>query len=360
LSRKEQNMAGDRGIERLWRLVKASVANWIADRAPSMGAALAYYTLFSIAPLLIVVIALAGWLFGADAARGEVMAQVRGLLGNEGAIAVEGLLRSVSDTEDSVTAAMVGVVTTLIGATTVFTELQDDLDRIWKVPASKRPSGVWGLLRARFLSFGMILGIGFLLVVSLAISAALAALGRWWGPLFGGWEHLLQAINFVVSFAVVTGLFAMVYKLMPSVPIRWSDVWVGAAATALLFTVGKFAIGLYIGHSGVASAYGAAGSLIVVLVWVYYSTQIFLFGAEFTKAHASDSTGQPVSGRQPAAAVPAPHDAIEEPSPARDRSIGATRTRVAAVERRRPAAWALMAGAGAFAVGWTVGRLRRL
>jgi membrane protein len=346
-------------FERVARLAKETVAGWIADRAPSMGAALAYYTLFSVAPLLVVVIAVAGWFFGADAARGAVMEQIDGLVGQEGAVAIEGLLRAASDTGDSLTAVIVGLLTTLIGATTVFNELQDDLDRIWKVPPSKRPSGIWGLLRARFLSFGMILGIGFLLIVSLAVSAGLAALGRWWGPLLEGWEYVLKAINFVVSFAVVTGLFAMVYKIMPSVTIRWRDVWVGAAVTALLFTIGKTLIGLYIGHSGLTSAYGAAGSLVVVLVWVYYSTQIFLLGAEFTKVQAADSA-------QPAAAS-APGAAPDEPTPVAavvPRSAGGERERAnapaSALDRLRSPAWALMAGAGAFAVGWTVGKLRRL
>ena len=269
-----------------WTMVKSAASAWIDDYAPSMGAALAYYTVFSIAPLLLIVIGIAGLVFGADAARGAIFGQLQGMMGAEGAKAVEALLASANQTGKSVLATVVGFVVLLIGATTVFGELQDALDRIWRAPARDNASGLWGLLRSRLLSFGMILGIGFLLMVSLVASAALTALGDWWAPAFGGWELLAQAVNFAVSFAIVTAVFAMIYKIMPRVQIRWRDVWTGAAVTALLFTIGKSLIGLYIGKSGVASGYGAAGSLVVLLVWVYYSAQIFLMGAEFTWAYS--------------------------------------------------------------------------
>jgi membrane protein len=269
-------------IKQILALVKAAFSSWVDDYAQSMGAALAYYTMFSIAPLLLIVISIAGLIFGAEAARGEIIGQLQSLMGEQGAQAVQGLLESVSKPAESATATIVGVVLLLIGATTVFTELQDALDRIWRAPERDRSTGIWGLIRSRLLSFGMILGIGFLLTVSLVFSAALAALGKWWGPLFAGWEALANLVNFSISFALTTAVFAMIYKIMPRVHIRWHDVWIGAAVTALLFTIGKFLIGLYIGKSGVTSGFGAAGSLVVVLVWVYYSAQIFLMGADFT------------------------------------------------------------------------------
>lgn len=275
-------------IKQIWSLIKTTFSSWIDDYAPSMGAALAYYTVFSIAPLLLIVISIAGLIFGMEAARGEIFGQLRGLMGEEGAAAIQGLLESVSQPEQGVIGTIIGVVLLLIGATTVFGELQDDLDRIWRAPEREKGGGLWSLLRSRLLSFGMILGIGFLLMVSLVFSAALAALGKWWGPLFGEWEVLLHAFNLIISFALVTAVFAMIYKIMPRVSIAWRDVWIGAAVTALLFVIGKFLIGLYIGKTGVASGFGAAGSLVIVLVWVYYSAQIFLLGAEFTWAYAHE------------------------------------------------------------------------
>jgi membrane protein len=291
-------------MKNIWILIKAAAASWSDDYAPSMGAALAYYTLFSIAPLLLIVISIAGLIFGVDAARGEIVGQLQDLMGRQGAAAVQGLLESVNKPAQGLTATLVGAVLLLVGATTVFGELQDALDRIWRAPRRDK-GGLWSLLRARLLSFGMIMGIGFLLMVSLVVSAALSALGKMWGPLFTGWEALAQALNFAVSFAFTTTVFALIYKIMPRVKVAWADVWIGAAVTALLFTIGKFLIGLYIGKSGVTSAFGAAGSLVVVLLWVYYSAQIFLMGAEFTWAYAQtygSRKAQPLPGA--AAAVP--------------------------------------------------------
>jgi membrane protein len=285
-------------------LIKTSVVSWRQDYASSMGGALAYYTLFSIAPVLIIVIAVAGFFLGAEAARGEIVTQLRGLLGDDGAAAVQGLLESASKPEEGLFATISSIFLLLVGATTVFAELQSDLDRIWRVEA-KPSSGLWGLLRSRLLSFGMVLVLAFLLLVSLVFSAALAALGRWWGGWFEGWAVLLEALNFVVSFAITTGLFAMIYKFLPRAEIAWHDVWIGAAVTALLFAVGKFLIGLYIGRSSIASGFGAAGSFVVLLVWVYYSTQIFLLGAEFTWVYAHERgsrRGRPRPGAPRAAA----------------------------------------------------------
>jgi membrane protein len=284
----------------VWPLVKMSVVSWRQDHASSMGAALAYYTLFSIAPVLIIVIAVAGFFFGPEAARGEIVTQLRGLLGDDGATAVQGLLESASEPEEGLFATISSLALLLLGATTVFAELQSDLDRIWRAEAAKSISGLWAFLRARLLSFGMVLALAFLLLVSLVLSAGLAALGNWWGGWFEAWAILLEVINFIASFAITMGLFALIYKLLPRADIAWHDVWIGAAVTALLFAIGKFLIGLYIGRSGIASGFGAAGSFVVLLVWVYYSTQIFLLGAEFTWVYAHEfgsRRGQPRPGR---------------------------------------------------------------
>lgn len=273
-------------LTQTWELTKTSGNAWLDDYAPSMGAALSYYTLFSLAPMLIISIAVAGFFFGAEAARGEIFEQLRGLLGEEGAAAIQGLLKSANEPAEGVIATLVGFVMLVIGATTVFAELQSDLDRIWRSPAVKSGGSIWFLIRTRLLSFGMVLGMGFLILVSLIMSAMVAALGKWWGGYFGGWETLLQLVNFVVSFALITVSFAAIYKFMPRVKIAWRDVWIGAFVTALLFSIGKFLISLYIGKTGVASSFGAAGSFVVVMVWVYFSAQIFLLGAEFTWVYA--------------------------------------------------------------------------
>jgi membrane protein len=284
-------------VKQAWQLIKEAVSAWIDDYAPSMGAALAYYTLFSIAPLLVIVIGIAGLVFGAEAAQGAIVGQLGGLIGEEGARAVEGLLVRANEPAHGFVATVVGVVTLLIGSTTVFAELQSALDRIWEVAPEQAGGGLWSLLRKRLLSLGMILVLGLLMLVSLVLSAALAALGTWWGGAFAGFEALLHALNFTVSFLLITGLFAAIYKLMPRASIAWRDVWVGAGVTALLFTVGKFLIGLYLGKSGVTSAFGAAGSMVVLLVWVYYSAQIFLLGAEFTWVYAHKSGSRTQSAR---------------------------------------------------------------
>lgn len=275
-------------LKQIWSLINKSVAMWLDDYAPSMGAALAYYTLFSMAPLLIIVIAVAGLVFGQDAARGEIVAQMQDLIGQEGAIAVQGLLKSANEPAQSIFATVVSLITLAIGATTVFAELQSDLDRIWRVPPPATENGLWTLLRTRLLSFGLVLGLVFLLLVSLVVSAVLAAFGKWSHGVFAGWESVLQVINFSISFLITTTLFAMIYKLMPRARIAWRDVWVGAAVTAFLFEIGKLLIGLYLGTTGVASSFGAAGSLVVLLVWVYFSAQIFLLGAEFTWVYSHE------------------------------------------------------------------------
>ncbi len=283
-------------------MARDAVFAWMDDFAPSMGAALSYYTLFSLAPLLVVVIAVAGLVFGPEAAKAAVSEQALALLGEAGAKAVEGLLAGVTHRSTGLVASIVGGATLVLGATSVFGELQSDLDRIWHAPPVRRYT-FWTLLRSRLLTFGMVLAVGFLLLVSLVVSTALAAIGKWWGTLFGGWALTLQVLNFSISFLVITVLFALMYKVLPSVHVSWRDVWVGAGATSLLFTLGKSAIGLYIGKSDVASGFGAAGAIAVLLVWVYYSAQIFLLGAEFTwvfaHRHGSRRTsGSPLGTRQ--------------------------------------------------------------
>ncbi len=269
-----------------WGLAKSAAVSWSDDYAPSMGAALSYYSVFSMAPLLLIVISIAGLVFGREAARGELFGQLSGLMGVDAAHAVEAMLDGLSKPSRGITSAVIGLGALAIGATSVFGELQNALDRIWRAPARDAFGGIWKLVHTRLLSFGMVLGIAFLLMVSLVLSAAISALGKWWGGWFGGWEVLLQVVNFAVSFALTTGVFAMIYKLMPRVAVHWHDVWLGALTTALLFSIGRFLIGLYIGKSGIASGFGAAGSIAVIFVWVYYSAQIFLLGAEFTWVYA--------------------------------------------------------------------------
>ncbi len=274
-------------LKHLYELCRQSVSAWVDDYAPSMGAAISYYTIFSLTPLLVIVIAIAGALFGREAAQGQIVEQISGLVGRDGATAVEAMLRSVSEPDKGLIAGLISAVVLLVGATTVFAELQSALDRIWHVPEREKPSGVWAVLRARILSFGLILGLAFLLIVSLVVSAALSAFGSWFGGLLPGWEALLHALNLVISLAIMTLLFAMIFKLMPTARIAWRDVWIGAFVTALLFELGKFGIGLYLGKSGVDESFAAAGSLVLLVAWVYYAAQIFLLGAEFTKVYAN-------------------------------------------------------------------------
>ena len=295
-------------IKEVWRLFKMAVTAWSNDYAPSMGAALSYYTLFSIAPLLLIVIAVAGWFFGDDAARGEITSGLQGLMGEEGAKAVEDMVANASQPKEGIIATVVGVFVLILGATTVFGELQNSLDRIWRAPA-REAGGVWKLLRSRLLSIGMILGIAFLLMVSLVFDTVLQALGKMWGT--EGWQVVAQVFNFVLGFVLTTTVFALIYKLMPRAKIEWHDVWVGAAVTAVLFTVGKFLISLYIGRSAVASSFGAAGSLAVVMIWVYYSAQIFLLGAEFTWVYSHEHGSRKGQTRPGAVEEKAP--AVEEP-----------------------------------------------
>ncbi|MEO8125827.1 MAG: YihY/virulence factor BrkB family protein [Bryobacteraceae bacterium] len=269
-----------------WGLARASVAAWVEYYAPSIGAALSYYTVFSLAPTLLIVISVGGLMFGNEAVHGAIFWQLQTVMGPGAAAVIEGLLASVAEPAEGISGTLIGGVLLWIGATSVFGEVQDALDGIWRAPARDRSGGLIALVRNRIVSFGMILGIAFLLTVNLVNSAAISALGKWWQGAFSGWGITAQVVNGVAGFAVTTGAFALIYKGMPRVKSRWQDVWLGAAVTAALFTVGHVLIGLYIGKSALASGFGAAGSLVIVLGWVYCSAQIFLLGAEFTWVYA--------------------------------------------------------------------------
>jgi membrane protein len=268
-------------------LLKQTASEWMEDDAPSLGAALAYYTVFSLAPLMTIAIAIAGFFFGKEASQGQIFDELRVLLGEEGGKAIEEMVQSASAQPTvGVVATVISVIILLFGASGVFGQLQASLNRIWGVKP-KPGRGVLGMIQDRLLSFGFTLVVGFLLLVSLLLTAGIALVADLAGGLMPASETLAQLLNFVLSLAIITLLFAMIFKFLPDAKIAWRDVWIGAFLTALLFTVGKFALGLYLGKSSVASSYGAAGSLIVLLLWVYYSSQILFFGAEFTQVYAN-------------------------------------------------------------------------
>ena len=274
-------------LKEVYSILKETASDWMEDKAPTLGAALAYYTVFSLAPLLIIAIGIAGLVFGREAAQGQIFDQLRGLLGDASGKAMEDMVQNASaKPATGIVATLIGVVTLLFGASGVFGQLQTSLNAIWDVQP-KPGRGVVGIIRDRILSFGFILVVGFLLLVSLLLTAAIALVGEWSGGMMPGMETLVQILNSVLSLAVITLLFAMIFKFLPDAKIAWHDVWIGAFITAALFTVGKFALGLYLGKSSVSSSYGAAGSLIVLLLWVYYSSQILFFGAEVTQVYAN-------------------------------------------------------------------------
>jgi membrane protein len=262
-----------------------SLNAWIDHRAGSKGAALAFYTLFSMAPILILAIAGAGYFFGAEAAQGEIIAQVEELVGRNGAQAIQALLAGARDPASGLAATMVASVLLLVGATSAFVELKGSLDELWGIEPPKGLA-IIVFLRTRLHSFGLVLVLAFLLLVSLVLSAALAVLERYAGGIWSSSYDIFAILSSVLAFGVIACLFAVIYKVLPDAPLSWSDVWIGAAFTAGLFSLGKYAIGLYLGNSAVASSFGAAGSLIALLLWVYYSAQIFFLGAEFTKQYA--------------------------------------------------------------------------
>jgi membrane protein len=265
--------------------LKQTASDWLDDKAPRLAASLALYTLLSLAPLLILAVSVAALLFGEDAARGQIAQQLSGVLGDKGAVAVEAILANAKAPSSGILGTVVGLGIALFGASGVFGELQGTLNAIWDVD-SKPGRGVWGFVHDRFFSFALVLGVAFLLLVSLVVSAGLAAVGAYFSHTLPGGQDVWQVLNFVISLGVTTVLFALIYKVVPDVNIRWRDVWVGATATAVLFTLGKFLIGLYVGRSTVASPFGAAGSVVALVVWIYYSAQILFFGAELTQVYA--------------------------------------------------------------------------
>jgi membrane protein len=289
----------------LWAVLKRAAAGWWNDNVPHLGAALSYYTLFSLAPILVVAIAIAGLVFGAEAVRGEIVGQIDNLVGHNGAVAVQAMLEGAAKPSSSVPATVIGSLTFFLGATGAFLELQTALNAIWRVKPKASGSFLRALIVDRLISFGLVVAVGFLMLTSLLVSAGLAALHTYMGETFPGGAALWEAVNVIVSLAVISLMFALIYKVLPDVELSWGDVWVGGLVTAGLFTIGKLLIGLYLGTSAFASSYGAAGSVIVLLVWVYYSAQIILLGAEFTREYVKEY------GRRP----PPSEFATKDPAP---------------------------------------------
>jgi membrane protein len=287
-----------------YKLLRETFAEWSEDKVPQLGASLAFYSAISLAPLLVIVLAFAALFFGDDAARGGVVTQLRGLVGEEGGKAIEGMIQNASKPGTGIMATILSTITLLFGASGVFGQLQDSLNTIWEVKP-KPGRGIWGVIKDRFLSFAMVLGVAFLLLVSLIITSAIAAVGQFAIRLPESLEWLSQILNFGLSFIVVTVLFAMIFKLLPDVKMAWNDVWLGALVTSVLFTIGKLAIGIYLGHSTMASSYGVAGSFVVLLVWTYYSAQILFFGAELTQVYANTNGSKivPADDAEPLKAV---------------------------------------------------------
>ncbi len=273
-------------LKKLWELLKGTFEEWKEDKVSRLAAALSYYTIFSLPGLLLIIVAVAGFFLGQESVREDLMSQVGSVVGDDGAEAIGTMLSNAGwDRDAGVVAVVVGIVTVIVAATGAFTQLQEALNTVWEV-APAPGAGILQTLQKRFLSFSLILGIAFLLLVSLVVSTALAGLGNFLEDMFPGAAWLIQILNVVISFAVITLLFALMYKYLPDAEIALKDVFIGAALTTLLFTVGKFALGFYLGRSSATSAYGAAGSLVLILLWIYYSAQIFLFGAEFTQVYA--------------------------------------------------------------------------
>jgi membrane protein len=304
-----------------WRFLKGLFTQWIEDEPFVLASSLSYYTLFSLTPLLVIAIAVAGLVFGREAAQNQIVETIGGMIGPESSQAIQGMIENASSKpKTGIISTLLGVVVLLVGAGGVVGQLQASLNTIWGV-TPKPGQGVWGFVRQRFISFAMVLGIGFLLLVSLVVSALLTSLTQIMGALFGEAAFFAHALDVLVSFVFITALFAMIYKFLPDARIQWRDVWIGAALTSVLFTIGKFLIGLYLGNSGVTSIYGAAGSLITALLWVYYSSLIFFLGAEFTQVYASQY-GSGVVPAENAEPISIAGDAPNRESPPPERRSG--------------------------------------
>ena len=292
---------------KVWPVMKDTFGDWSTDKCPRLGAALSYYTVFSLAPVLILVIAVAGIFLGREAAQGKIVEQLTGMLGLDAAKMVQAAILKASARDAGIRASVIGIVTMLVGATGVMVELQDALNTVWKV-LPKPGASVKRFLRARLLALALVLSIGFLLLVSLVMSAGLEVFVSWAGGFLPKWVAIGYLLNYVVSVGVVALFFALLFKLLPDAKVAWKDVWIGALFTSFLFHLGKYLIALYIGRASVASTFGAAGSLAVLLVWIYYSSQILLLGAELTRAYANRYGSHVVPDEN---AIPAPHAAPE-------------------------------------------------
>jgi membrane protein len=300
-----------KALETPWSVVRETASDWSDDNASSLAAALAYYTLLSIAPLVVLAVAIAGLAFGEEAARGQIADQIGAVVGSQAGESVEAIAKNARAPETGVVSTIIGLIVLLFGASGVFGELQTSLNAIWEVKP-KPGRGLLGVIKDRFFSFAMVLGVAFLLMVSLVVSAGLAAAGVFFESALPGGEALWAVINFALSLGIITVLFALIFKVVPDAQIRWRDVWVGALVTAALFSIGKLLLGLYLGKSSFTSSYGAAGSVVALIVWVYYSSQIVFMGAEFTQVYArrfgsriepsKDAVPAPNVDREPAAA----------------------------------------------------------
>jgi len=298
-------------LSHLWQLTKQTASEWSEDNATRLAAALAFYTILSIAPLLVLAIAIIGLVFGEDAARGQVASELAGVVGPQAGEGIQTVIQHANSPSGGAISSIISVAVLLFGASGVFGELQSALNTIWEVKP-KPGLGIKGFLRARLFSFTMVLSVAFLLLVSLVLSAALSAVGAFFEHKLPGGAVLWGVLNFVISLGVITCLFAMIFKTVPDVQIAWRDVWIGAALTALLFTIGKLVLGLYLGRASVASPYGAAGSIIVLVIWVYYATQILFMGAEFTQVYARSRGAQVIPSKH---AMP-----VDEPTSAKPAS----------------------------------------
>ena len=288
-------------------ILSASFDGWSRHKAPRLGASLAFYTLLSMTPLLLVLVSVVGLVMGRRAAQADIVSQVEDLVGTQGAAAAQALLQGSKNTTHGVIATAFGLVTLLFGASGVLIELQDALNTIWETPtpALKGFKMVSSFVKQRLFSFALVLAIGFILIVSLAVSAWIAAIGTWWASILPAHEAILHALNFIVSFLIFTALFSAIYKFLPDVCIEWRDVILGGGVTAMLFEIGKLALGIYLGKASFASTYGAAASIVVLIIWVYYSSQIFFLGAEFTRTFANTYGSQPGQSAASAARISA-------------------------------------------------------
>jgi membrane protein len=283
-----------------WKdLLVKTWTEWNEDQAPRLGAALAYYTVLSLAPLLILMIAIAGLVFGEEAARGQLLSQIQGLVGSEGGEAIQTMVQNASKPGSGIVASIIGFAVLIFGASTVANELKLSLNQIWDVDPNAAGSGVKDMVKQRSKALIVVLGCGFLLLVSLAVSSTIAAAGSFMANLLPLPEVVLQVLNLLLGILVITGVFAFMFRYLPDVDIEWRDVWLGALFTSVLFSIGKFAIGLYLGKASLGSTYGAAGSLVIVLVWVYYSSQILFFGAEFTQVYSETHGSRQQRSKQP-------------------------------------------------------------